>query len=335
MSDVSPLGRLARALLWLSPPPPSSELLDQVNELRRAQVSLHRRLDLANGAMREASRHLDELKATLEQRIDGVERLREAHARHAAQSEAEEAEIQVLIQRVRLALGRRRLARDVVVLAAGLLAGYLAGSWHGPAVSTAGPGPAAAPTGESAPPPAPAPVQPPPAVAEPATPAGSGAPAPVAPAAQPGPVASTAVEPAGMAPAEAPAAPQASPPPAPEPQPVAEPVPAVVAEPEPPAAPAPAEAATPQPPAVPAVPPVPVLEPQPPAQRLARSATDLRLRAEPSIEAAPVVVVKAGSVLVVLEVRGDWARVRSPKGNLGWVYRRYLRETGESPPADR
>lgn len=133
--------RLARTLLGLSPPEPESTLLREVDELRRAQVSLDSRLERVNAALKDSSAELDALKAVLEARIAGAGRLREAHARFAATTDQAEQEARAVVQEIQKTTVRGRARRDLVVAVPLLLTGLALGLL----ISRGGNSPAGAP----------------------------------------------------------------------------------------------------------------------------------------------------------------------------------------------
>ena len=62
------------------------------------------------------------------------------------------------------------------------------------------------------------------------------------------------------------------------------------------------------------------------------TASSLNVRAEPSTTAEKIGALRRGEEVDVLELQGDWSRIR--KGSLtGWVASRYLGEPGSTPPA--
>ena len=52
------------------------------------------------------------------------------------------------------------------------------------------------------------------------------------------------------------------------------------------------------------------------------------LRAEPSFTAEVFDTLRYGQTVLVVELKGDWSRVRSPGGLVGWVHARALQPPG-------
>jgi len=101
---------------------------------------------------------------------------------------------------------------------------------------------------------------------------------------------------------------------------------------KPPSKPETVTPAKPSPPPPPPPPPTPKATPTPPLRMAKVVWTAVNLRQGPGMNHKVIGTAKQGMTLGVLEVKGDWLRVRLEDGNEAWVSKAATSEAPKAPP---